>query len=89
MCVPKNAKNVLNAHKFIDFMCDEQIAAQNCKFSSFSTTLKGAFNLLDYDLKQNYIAYPGETEINRCETQKFLDYNTEQLISNLWEKIKI
>ncbi len=88
MCIPKKAENLENAHKFINFMCSAEVAAKNCKYSSFSTTIKSAFNLLDDKTKNNEIAYPSQSKIDQCETQKFLDYETEQKISDLWEQIK-
>ena len=89
MCIPKNAKNVENAHKFIDFMCSTKIAAVNCKFSSFSTTRKNVYKILDSNVKNNPIAYPTKNALNKCETQKFLDEQTEKTISELWEQVKI
>lgn len=89
MCIPKNSKNVENAHKFIDFMCNSKIAATNCKFSSFSTTLKHAYSSLDDHIKNNEVAYPPEHELKKCETQKFLDEQTENEIARMWEQVKI
>lgn len=89
MCIPINAKNVDNAHKFIDFMCSAKIAAENCNFSSFSTTINSAFDLLDDETKNNTIAYPPEEEIKNCETQQFLTEQAEQEIANLWEQVKL
>lgn len=89
MCIPKNAQNVENAHKFINFMCSSKIAAINSTFSSFSTTLKHAYKILDDKIRTNKIAYPSENELKKCETQKFLDTETENTIAQLWEQVKI
>lgn len=93
MCILKNSKNLENAHKFIDFMCNAKIAAQNCAYSCFSTTLKGAAELLKshnnfYDLESNS-NFDLNNQIKNYEVQKFLGEETEQLLANLWEQILI
>lgn len=36
-CIPKNAENVDNAHKFIDYMCREDIAKLNAEYVGYET----------------------------------------------------
>ncbi len=89
MCIPNNAQNIEHAHKFISFMCDSKIAAENCKFSSFSTTIETAKPLLELTPEAEQIAYPTIEELQNCETLKFLGEETETKMLKLWELIKL
>ena len=51
--IPKNSKNKENAEKWIDFLCRPEIAKLNFEYITYPTPNKGAFDLLDDDLKNN------------------------------------
>lgn len=88
VCIPKNAKNVNNALKFIDFLCEDYIAKANAEFSSYSTPNKAAWELLDNNIKNNKIAYPDKETLKKCEAHLPLPKNLNELIENLWANIR-
>lgn len=88
MCIPKNAKNVENAHKFIDFLCRPDIALENANFLLYSTPIIGAWENLDENLKQNPIAYPPENIIKKCESYKYLPKEINTKMETLWTEIR-
>lgn len=88
LCIPKNSKNIKNAHKFIDFLCRPDIALENTKFLAYSTPVRGAFNSLDDGLKFNKIAYPPKEILKKCEAHKALSKDVEQKIETLWTNLR-
>ncbi|MDR3092033.1 MAG: spermidine/putrescine ABC transporter substrate-binding protein [Clostridiales bacterium] len=67
MCIPKGAKNKENAEKFINFMCDPEVAAQNSEYIGFTTANEAALQLLPQELKDNP-AYTAESgALDKCE----------------------
>ena len=55
--IPKNAPNMENAEKFIDFMCREDVALKNFEYITYSTPNDAARALIeDEDIKNSKIA---------------------------------
>lgn len=67
MVIPKGAKNVENAHKFIDFMTRPDIAAKNAKFIGYSVPIPEAVDLLPQEMKDSEVAYPKNLESMKLE----------------------
>lgn len=87
MCIPKNAQNVSNAEKFIDFMCRTDIAKKNIEYIGYSTPLTTVYEELDDEIKNNPIAYPGEDVLKNTETFINLPDETNRLYNDLWTEI--
>jgi len=58
--IPVTAKNIDGAHKFINFMLDAEVAAQNTEFVGYSTPNKAAMELLDEEIVNDERFYPPE-----------------------------
>lgn len=67
MVIPKGAKNISGAEKFIDFMCRPDIAARNSEYIGYSTANSAAISLMDEKITQNPIFSPSDEEWERCE----------------------
>ena len=52
MCIPKNAKNVEGAEKFINFMCSTEAAMANWEYIGYSSPHTGVYEQLDEETKQ-------------------------------------
>ena len=77
-----NTKLKLNkeaAEKFINFLCDPQVAKQNVDYIGYSTPNTAAFDLLDEETKNNPAAYPSEEELSKCTLFTDLDSETLKL----------
>ncbi len=86
--IPKNAKNVPAAEKFIDFLCDPEIALENIEYICYSSPNSGAYEMLDDEVKNNPVIYPDEEIISNCEAFVHLPPETIQLMSDLWTEIR-
>ncbi|MBI9012682.1 MAG: ABC transporter substrate-binding protein [Clostridiales bacterium] len=86
MVIPADAKNVDNAHKFIDFMLREDIAYLNTDYVGYSTPNTKAFDMLDDSMKNNVIAYPDLDQLNGMEV--FIDLGEDlELYNDIWLEI--
>ena len=88
--ITKDAKNVDNAHKFIDFMCRPDIAAKNFEHLGYSTPNTGARDLIeDEELKNSPIAFPSPEVYKGQETYKYLGNQMDEYYNRLWMKVKV
>lgn len=86
--IPKNAPNVENAEKFIDFMCRADIALMNFDYITYSTPNTAAQELIeDEDIKNSKIAFPDLSEYNNLETFTYLGEEGDELYNSLWKEV--
>ncbi|HHT94325.1 MAG TPA: ABC transporter substrate-binding protein [Clostridia bacterium] len=86
MVIPKNAKNVSAAEKFINFMLRDDIMVMNANETGYSITSKTAIELLDEDWRNNLVAFPTEEMMSECE---FFEYNAEATVmyNKAWTEV--
>ena len=87
--IPKNAENVENAEKFIDFMCRGDIALLNFDYITYSTPNTAAQALIeDDDIRNSKIGFPDLSEYDGLETFSYLGDDADALYNDLWKEIK-
>lgn len=72
MVIPKTAKNIDGAYKFINFMLDAKIAAQNAEYVGYSTPNKAALRLLPEEIATDDRFYPSSDLTERLEVYENL-----------------
>ncbi|MGL4991217.1 MAG: ABC transporter substrate-binding protein [Sarcina sp.] len=88
ICIPKNAQNIENAYKFIDFLCESENAALNAEYIGYSTPNKGALELLDDEITQNNIAYPTDDQLKNFEVFVDIGFDATKELDQLWVEVK-
>lgn len=87
MVIPKEAKNVENAYKFMDFILRPENAAKIADYVGYSTPNTEAVKLLDESLDFKEVAYPDLSKYNNLEVFKNpADFN--QQYSEIWAEVK-
>lgn len=87
--VPKNAPNMENAYKFIDFMCRPEIALMNFEYITYSTPNVAAQELIaDDDIRNSSIAFPDLSQYSNLETFSYLGEEGDELYNALWKEVK-
>lgn len=87
MVIPKSARNVENAHRFIDFILRPDIAKLICEAVGYSSSNKKAMSLLAPAVRDNPTVYPDEATVQKGEFQT--DVGEAMLIyEKFWEKLK-
>lgn len=87
MVIPKEAKNVENAYKFIDYVLRPEVGAKIAEYVEYSTPNKEAYKLLEKDLKFKEVAYPDLSQYPNLEVFKNpSDYN--KIFTDIWAEVK-
>ena len=86
MCIPKNAKNVSGAEKFINFMCSTEAAMANWEYVGYSSPQTEVYNELDEEITSDPLYFP---DITQYPTEAYTNLPTEinQYYNDLWVDI--
>lgn len=87
MCVPANAQNKAAAELFINFMCEPEVALANAEYLCYLCPNTAVLEDERYTLKDSEVLYPKE-EV-KAEYFHNLDRDTLDLLSKLWEEVKL
>jgi len=86
--IPSRASNVINAHKFIDFMMRPEVAARAVKDLGYATPILSAVESLDKETRNNPSIFPPQKILSNAEFQLGVSDETTKLYELLWEKLK-
>lgn len=86
--IPKNAEHVDAAHKWIDFMCDAEIAKENFEYITYPTPNKAAFDLLDPEYQNNKALFPDDAALAKCDVYRYLGAEGDALYDEMWKEVK-
>lgn len=86
--IPKNAKNKESAEKWINFLCQPEIAKANFEYITYPTPNKGAFELLEEEVQNNKYVFPDIDALINCEVFNYLGEETDTVYNNLWKEVK-
>ena len=86
--IPKDAPNVANAYRFLDFMMEPKVAAASSEITGYANGNKAAFALLPKDISGNPLIYPPADVRARFYT--ITAGNAEQIRerTRLWTAVK-
>jgi putrescine transport system substrate-binding protein len=88
LAIPRDAKNVAQAHAFIDFLQKPEIAARNSNLVSYANGNLASQKFIDKDVLEDRTIYPDEETMSRLYTIKVYDNATQRLMNRLWTRIK-
>ena len=86
MCIPKNAKNVEGAKKFINFMCSTEAAMANWEYIGYSSPHTGVYEQLDEETRNDPLYFP-DTSAYPTEAYTNLPKDISQYYNDLWVDI--
>lgn len=87
MVIPKHAKNVDNAYKFIDYILRPEVGAKIAEYVEYSTPNVESYKLLEKDLKFKEVSYPDLSQYPNLEVFKNpSDYN--KIFTDIWAEVK-
>jgi putrescine transport system substrate-binding protein len=87
MVIPKNARNIENAYKYLNFILEPEIAAANTNYLQYANTNKASAPYIDAALMENPGLYPPTEVLARLEVLEPLTANVEAELLRIWEKI--
>jgi len=86
--IPKDAKNVDNAYKFIDYLNRPQVAANGVNYVTYASPNTAALEFVSPDVKDNPSIYPTDEVKKNLFSDSPVDPNLDRLRTRIWTKIK-
>ena len=88
LAIPKDAKNVAEAHELVNFLLEPQIAARNTNFIAYANGNAASRAFIDKAILDDRGVYPDAAMMARLYTIGAHDQKTQRLMNRLWTKIK-
>ena len=86
--IPKGAKNVANAHKYINYTLDAKVAAKNGNFVTYAPASKPARELMNKELSEDASIFPSEEVKANSFVVLPKSSETVKLQTKLWQALK-
>ncbi|MDD3310583.1 extracellular solute-binding protein [Pseudodesulfovibrio sp.] len=87
LCIPKGAKNVKEAHAFLNYLMRPDVAALISQEMGYSTPNAKAMELLPAEVRDNPIVYPPADVMQRGEFQDYLG-ESMKIYDDYWMQLK-
>ena len=88
MAIPSDAKNPEAAHKFINFVMDEQITADITNYVWFSSANTPALKLIDQEILDDPGIFPSQEVKDKLWVAPVYDARTDRAINREWTTVK-
>jgi putrescine transport system substrate-binding protein len=88
LAIPRDSKNVAEAHEFINFLQRPEVAAKNSNFISYANGNLASQKFIDKAVLDDKTIYPDAAVMDRLYTIDAHDPKTERLMNRLWTRIK-
>ncbi|MEM7010220.1 MAG: spermidine/putrescine ABC transporter substrate-binding protein, partial [Verrucomicrobiota bacterium] len=88
LAIAADSPNPELAHKFINFVHDPKICAQNAEYIMYRAPNSSAEKLLPADIREHPAIYPDEAVLAKCEIIAELDEETTALYEKIWKEIR-
>ncbi|WP_409296522.1 PotD/PotF family extracellular solute-binding protein [Peribacillus sp. SCS-26] len=89
MVIPKTSKNPEAAHKFINFMLNPKVAAQNTEYVGYSTPNKKALDYMDKETVGDKRFYPDQAMTSKLEVYENLGKRNLAYYNELFLQFKM
>ena len=86
--IPKDAKNVENAHKFLNYMMRPEVAAADSDFTWYATANEAAIPLIDAAVTGSIAAFPPAEAVDQMYTMTVVPPKVERTRTRTWTSFK-
>ena len=86
--IPADAKNVENAHLFLNYMMRPEVAANDSNYTWYATANQGALSLVDPAVTGSTAAYPPADAVAQMYTLAVVPPKVEKARTRAWVKFK-
>ncbi len=87
--IPKDAKNVADAHRFLDFLMRPEIAARNTLLTNFVNPVPASRAHLPAALVDNKDIFPDDATMKRIFVVGMKDPAMQKVITREWSRVKL
>jgi putrescine transport system substrate-binding protein len=88
LAIPRDARNVAEAHEFIDYLQRPEVAARNSNFIAYANGNLSSQKLIDKSVLEDVTIYPDAAMMAKLYTINAHDAQTTRLMNRLWTRIK-
>ncbi|MGL6071104.1 polyamine ABC transporter substrate-binding protein [Craterilacuibacter sp.] len=88
MVIPKDAKNIDNAYKFIDYNLRPKVAAATANYVTYASGSLEARKFIDKENLANPSIFPSQAVMAKSFIMKPIDPKVQRLSTRLWTEIK-
>ena len=88
LAIPKDARNVAEAHALIDYLLRPDVAAKNSNVISYANGNAASRALIDKAIVEDKTIYPDDATMKTFYTIQSHDQKTQRLMNRLWTRIK-
>ncbi|MFV2032411.1 MAG: polyamine ABC transporter substrate-binding protein [Gammaproteobacteria bacterium] len=86
--IPADAKNVENAHLFLNYMMRPKVAADDSNYTWYATANKDAISMIDEEVTGSQAAYPTADQVAKMYTLAVLPPKMERVRTRTWTNFK-
>ncbi len=88
MAIPKDAKNVENAHIFINYLLRPDVIAKISNYVQYANGNSASLAMVADEVKNNPAIYPDEATMAKLWTLKVMPADIERVMTRVWTKVK-
>ena len=88
LAIPKDARNVAEAHALINYLLKPEVAAKNSNFISYANGNAASRAFVDKAILEDKTVYPDDAAMRGFYTIMAHDQKTQRLINRMWTRIK-
>jgi putrescine transport system substrate-binding protein len=88
LAIPKDSRNVAEAHAFINHLLKPEAAAKNSNLIAYANGNLTSQKFIDKAVLDDRTIYPDEETMKRLYTITAHDQRTQRLMNRLWTRIK-
>ncbi len=88
LAIPKDARNVAEAHEFINYLLKPEVAAKNSNFIAYANGNLASQTFIDKAVLGDPTVYLDAATLKNLYTISAHDPKTQRLMNRLWTKIK-
>ena len=86
--IPKDAKNVANAHKYINDFLDPEVAARNGNFVTYAPSSKPARELMEAEFRDDRTIFPSEEDLKNSFIMVPIQPTILKFMVRQWQGVK-
>ena len=86
--IPADAKNVAEAHAFIDYMLKPEVAAANTNVVAYASGNLAAKPMVKPEILNDPGVYPDEATFKRLFTNTAYDERAQRVLTRLWTRVR-
>ena len=87
MAIPADAKNVAEAHEFLNYIMKPEVAAKATNYVYFANGNKASQEFIEKEILDDPAIYPDEAALGKLFTVSPYDPKTQRIVTRTWTKI--